>query len=123
MVHSPHQPPPFTDAQVTSVNNFKNYPSTCNIDANSSPAFSLIYVIDKLNRKVGFSVWSLYLHRQLLLGRKKRGFAVGMYVTLLSRSWCMADIVVSMATGVNSIQARQWTNAPDVNYMSAGQLA
>ena len=63
MVHSPQQPAPFTNAQVTSVINFKNYPSTCNIDANSSPAFSLIYVIDKLNRKVGSPERSLYLHR------------------------------------------------------------
>jgi hypothetical protein len=59
------QPSPFTDLQITKVIDYKPSPADCNALFSSTSTFSLIYIIDKVNRKV-------------LLGQKKRGFGLGM---------------------------------------------
>jgi hypothetical protein len=55
---------------------------------------------------------------KILLGEKKRGFGMGMWV-ISQKEAASTDSSVSMATEVNLIQGKQWMNALDANYSSA----
>lgn len=52
MVHQPQAPSPFSETPVTKLIQYKETPSAFDVVYNSSPTFSLIFVVDRPNRKV-----------------------------------------------------------------------
>jgi hypothetical protein len=54
---------------------------------------------------------------KILLGEKKRGFGMGMWVIIHLKK--VTDSPVSTVMEVNLTQGKRWMSAPDANYSSA----
>jgi hypothetical protein len=48
----PLAPSPFSETEVTRVLQYRETPTAFNVDYNGTPTFSLIFVVDRPNRKV-----------------------------------------------------------------------
>jgi hypothetical protein len=49
---NPQAPSPFSGTTVTKVLQYKETPAASNVDHHGNPTFSLIFVVDRPNRKV-----------------------------------------------------------------------
>jgi len=110
-------PSPFSDTKVTKVLQYKETPAASNVEHNGKPTFSLIFVVDRPNRKVRKS-WRHQAHGSRS-SWAKRSEALAWECRSTHNPSSGTDSPVSTAMEVNWIQGKRWTSAPDANYSLA----